>query len=475
MDYSDPSCFISGKVTNSSMDAGYVKAEQTVVASAEAWKALFASSTCLSAGQNLDSYGKFASEGGGQMMDDDGAAIYKTFTQATTWTKDESWAYDYSFLEGELTLPSDLPDGVYKLDVYKGEFVDSQFLEDFQVEQNGKFVEDLKNGTLPKVRSSLIDVQNSAHKEFESVPLVITVGNPPTVTTESTTTSKTTTSTSTTTSSSSTVNPSGIVYDLVPASGEYTFDGTNNVVEVGQGDTVTVNWTVKNDEAEVGGLEYTLDISKVASVANAKKGTAYRINPTINTDNAGQITYVWASKEIFHANDGAVIMSMDVTVPSIDGEYTIGLKSGETAMTAGHDVGVNYTPTFHGITFKVGAKTTTTETTTTGTTTSSTTTSTTTTSTTTETTHGDQEVFWGDSNCDKQVSIADVVLLNRHLAGTAKLSDQGAKNADVVFNNKLEPSDSKVIKGYLALLIKYEVMGTANAETTLDAAIAAQK
>ena len=103
------------------------------------------------------------------------------------------------------------------------------------------------------------------------------------------------------------------------------------------------------------------------------------------------------------------------------------------------------------------------------------TTSTETTTSTTETTIPDGEVLWGDSNCDKKVSIADVVLLNRHLAGTAKLSDQGAKNADVVFNGKLEPNDSKVIKGYLALFIDYKVLGNADSETTLDAAIAAQK
>ena len=87
----------------------------------------------------------------------------------------------------------------------------------------------------------------------------------------------------------------------------------------------------------------------------------------------------------------------------------------------------------------------------------------------------DGEVFWGDSNCDKKVSIADVVLLNRHLAGTATLSAQGAKNADVVFNNKLEPNDSKVIKGYLGLFIEYKVLGTADSEKTLDAEIAKQK
>jgi len=160
-------------------------------------------------------------------------------------------------------------------------------------------------------------------------------------------------SSSASSTSTTKADPNAIVYDLVPAGLTYTFDGTNNVVNVAAGDVVAVNWTVKNDAAEVGGLEFTFDTSKVAAVTDVKRGAAYKIAPNINPDIDGQVTYVFATDKIFHAEDGAVIMSMNVTAPSGNGDYTIGLKAGENQISAGHEKGSKNDYVFHGLTLHV--------------------------------------------------------------------------------------------------------------------------
>ena len=73
--------------------------------------------------------------------------------------------------------------------------------------------------------------------------------------------------------------------------------------------------------------------------------------------------------------------------------------------------------------------------------------------TTTVTTPDDGDVLYGDVNCDKQVRINDVVLLNRYLAKTADVSAQGKKNADCVKDGNITADDSTAIKEFLARLI----------------------
>ncbi|MBR6107607.1 MAG: hypothetical protein IKQ39_06325, partial [Oscillospiraceae bacterium] len=318
MNFCNPGCFVSGYMNENSMNAGKLKAQSAAIASGENWSSLIMSQKYLDEGKNLDSFNKFASEGGEQAMEDETAeeALYAKYQPAFTWTKDESWAYDYGYVEGTLTLPDNLPDGVYTFDVYTGGYIASQFLEDFKTynEATGDYVDDPMNGKLNYVYTSLTDV-DSKSVDFTSVPLKIKVGDT-TETTTSTTGTTTTTSRGTSTSSSSKIDPSsGIVYDLVPAEGEYELKNGNNVVKVAKGATVTVNWIVNNDAEAVGGMEYTLDVSKVASVANTKVGKAYSAEPLINTDNAGEIVYTFSTMESLHAKDGAVIMKMDVTVP----------------------------------------------------------------------------------------------------------------------------------------------------------------
>ena len=96
----------------------------------------------------------------------------------------------------------------------------------------------------------------------------------------------------------------------------------------------------------------------------------------------------------------------------------------------------------------------------TSTTTTTTSTNTTTTTTTTEsTTPAAGEIYWGDVNVDQKVSIADVVRLNKYLAGNADITDQGKLNADCAYDGTLDSKDATAIKEYLALLIAYTDLG----------------
>ena len=99
------------------------------------------------------------------------------------------------------------------------------------------------------------------------------------------------------------------------------------------------------------------------------------------------------------------------------------------------------------------------------TTTTTTTTSTSTTSTTkdTSTTGGDDDILYGDVNCDKVVDVKDAVYLARNVGGdsTAVLTAQGEKNADVAKNNKIDPNDLSKLLRFLARLIPNSDLGKA--------------
>ncbi|MBR2085901.1 MAG: glycoside hydrolase family 9 protein, partial [Oscillospiraceae bacterium] len=67
-------------------------------------------------------------------------------------------------------------------------------------------------------------------------------------------------------------------------------------------------------------------------------------------------------------------------------------------------------------------------------------------------------VKYGDVNCDKVVDIMDVIAMNKHLLGVAKLEDKGLANADVDGNDKVDSSDSlyilKAVTGSCTLPVK---------------------
>ncbi|MBQ8920991.1 MAG: hypothetical protein IJ060_02385, partial [Oscillospiraceae bacterium] len=186
----------------------------------------------------------------------------------------------------------------------------------------------------------------------------------------------TTSSTSTTTTSSSQPTGDEIVLDLIAAGKTNTLTGSNNVAEVKPGETVKVNYTVKNDKI-TSGMEFTFDIAKagVTYVADTfRAGRAYDAEMETNDATAGQLTFVMASSIEMTAEDGATIVTFSVTVPEDEGEYTIGLKDGARAIVAGFNKGETNPYIFHGLTLKVVAAedtTTTTQATTTTTTTTS--------------------------------------------------------------------------------------------------------
>ncbi len=422
--------------------AGKASALGNAIFTAEYWNILANATGALSAEKNVDSYAAAEAAGLDRNADEDaGDEIfdYSKYTPVTTWTSDESWAYKYALCEGTLNLPSDLPDGTYVVDVYKGAYVSSVFLEDFKAD-----------GTLPTAESDVSDTNGSVAFQSKSLTLVVGTGGDETEPIETT---------STTSSSSSSSEPNGedIVLDLVAAGKTNTLSGSNNVAEVEAGETVKVNYTIKNDKV-TSGMEFTFDLGGLEYVAESlKAGRAYEAEVELNDGTAGQLTFVIASNLQMTAKDGATIVSFSVKAPAAGKEATIGLKSGARALVAGFNKGETNPYVFHGLTLKAVDATETT---------------TTTTDTTTipddSTTQPEGEVLWGDVNCDKQVTIADVVLLNKYIAKNANVSAQGLKNANCQNDNNVDTKDAACIKGYLALVIEYSVLGKTDAYTTLQ-------
>ena len=53
-----------------------------------------------------------------------------------------------------------------------------------------------------------------------------------------------------------------------------------------------------------------------------------------------------------------------------------------------------------------------------------------------------EATLWGDANCDNEVDIIDVILMNRVYVGVDKITPQGTANADVDQSGKIELNDS---------------------------------
>lgn len=63
------------------------------------------------------------------------------------------------------------------------------------------------------------------------------------------------------------------------------------------------------------------------------------------------------------------------------------------------------------------------------------------------------ETLYGDVNVDGSVDNLDVTLINKYLLGTAVLSEQGKKNADVDANGTIDTTDSlNILKCCLELI-----------------------
>ncbi len=75
--------------------------------------------------------------------------------------------------------------------------------------------------------------------------------------------------------------------------------------------------------------------------------------------------------------------------------------------------------------------------------------------TTTTAAAGASEVLWGDADCSKLVDVSDAVLVARLSAedGTAKITAQGKKNADVTHDGNISTDDSLLILKYICKII----------------------
>ena len=69
------------------------------------------------------------------------------------------------------------------------------------------------------------------------------------------------------------------------------------------------------------------------------------------------------------------------------------------------------------------------------------------------------DVLYGDANCDKSVSIVDVIFLNKSVMGAEKLSAQGKINADVDRNGEADAGDSLNILKSLVDLVTLPIGG----------------
>ncbi len=91
--------------------------------------------------------------------------------------------------------------------------------------------------------------------------------------------------------------------------------------------------------------------------------------------------------------------------------------------------------------------------TTTTTSTSDPTPSQTTTTTTTTTPVAPTETKYGDANCDGEVDVLDIIVLNKNLLGGGELTDQGRRNADVDGDGAANANDSLNIMKFVVKLI----------------------
>ena len=422
----------------------------------------------LSAGsKDIDSYEAWAAAG---------KPAYADYTPVFTWSKSEKWAYDHAIVSFNLNLPADLKDGTYVFDVYKKEYMLTTPSSLFDSETN----EELPASERTFATSGASGIAGA--NKLESEALTITVGNPQQDEGTTTTAPVTTVSTTATPDKATTTvkqddppvdTGNAIVYNLIPDGKDYTAAKTangNNVYNAKPGEKINIAWTVNKDQ-KVAGLQMFFDFSAI--VENGGKynyselGDAYDLLPTINENNVnvskaenakdgGQVFYGFGDSGEFQAADDAVIYYFNITVPEKEGTYSI-VKDTRDKCKVVPLAGDPFEFVLNGLDIVVGD--TPAETTTTAAEPQQQTTTTVTTpaqqqqTTTTATTPDDGDVLYGDVNCDKQVRINDVVLLNRYLAKTADVTAQGKKNADCVKDNNITADDSTAIKEFLARLI----------------------
>ena len=333
------------------MSAGLASAGGYANFYTETWSGLFSAGHAImleSGSRNIDAFGAWEAAGGNVDLED---FDYANYTPAYTWQKSEAWADKYPLLNFELKVPDGIKDGVYKLNLYDGTFVNVTSIADAEklaaagttYKRTLDVDEDPNNDNDPKIYFGDVGVNGiDGANKLTTVPLTIKVGDVSETTTASTkkstetTTASTSKSTETTASSKkSDVTPGStspdapegtIKYEFVPSAGSYDFDGTNNVVKVAPGEQVTINWTVANDPG-IAGMQYYFDFSELAAAGGtytSKAGRAYRVNGVQVNPADTRFDYVFASgATLDKATDGATIYSFTITAPTKDGSYII--------------------------------------------------------------------------------------------------------------------------------------------------------
>ena len=474
--FSRPGCLGSGKLQEKTKQAGNAGTGTTQF-TAETWIVIWkAGSLEMAAKTPIDSYGDWVAHGGDVSNKE---FDYENYTRVTTWTKDESWAYDYSLLEFDLVLPAGMADGSYTFDIYRDTIINTHPASLFN-DNNEPVPDDQRNTLKSKVAFG------ETVFDYETEALTINVGDVVPGTTTTPNDQPGTTTTITTTDDKTTpVNPGEsagtITYNLVPQGLDYTKSsgkGVNNAVTVDPGQEFKVDWTLDEDPGTAG-IQIALDFSQV-TLTKSTVGDAYDVVPEFNTnvpDKKGQVVYAWAKNAEQDFDNTESICTFTIKAPETEGTYTIGLDTKEANKVVPKDETKHYDIDFRGLDINVGKPvTTTTEpiitTTSTQPTTPEPTTSPTvptttsepapiTTTTTQPTTSKEpvNTVVWGDVNCDGDVRINDVVLLNKYLAKNATVSPQGLKNADCEYDEQVNSKDSTKIKQFLALIIERSALG----------------
>jgi len=468
--YGDPYCFDSGYYTTeegygNGQVAGQYTNAGTVPFTDYALNINWMHKGAIQSKSNIDAYAP--AKAFIEAQDDITDIDYTQYTPVTTWTKDEDWAYEYCFATTNVVLPKDLPDGVYVLDIYKDTYVNSGSI----------FDADLNDPTKLKVTTTNSSVAGKDGKvNYESIPLKITVGNATETTTpepKDTTTAPTDTTAApisnvTDAPGSSEQVPAGtIVFNFVPQGKAYTAGDTNKV-NVSKGEEVNVDLTVSNDPGTAG-MQLYFSFDENLTFKRRKAGSAYSVSVTWNKEDYSYVFTTPDGKNAKVPADGSVMSTFIFTMPDKDGEYTIGLNENAPKPNSVRDerpvAEWPDTPyVFHGLTFVVGDApdtTVSTDATTVSTndTTVSTNDTTSSSSSVIDTTISSDTVpvgdaVWGDVNCDGDVRINDVVLLNKYLAGNANPTAQGLINADVNHSDAPDTKDSVKIKAFLAQLIE---------------------
>ena len=490
-DFANPGCFDSGYCKLTGKNAGNMSTENNGFNGfyTDVWNLLYTADMAInrSAGSlNIDAYAPFVKAGGDNTKK---KAWYNdnNYQPVFTWDENVEWAYDYKFMSFDLTLPDNIPNGSYEVNFLdpKTEYVTatSLFKTENQQTANTQVLGTAEDGSSYECKLETRGLVIQVGPEDVTTTTTTSATDPTTTTTTTTISSTpiTTTTVSSTTVSSEDTPGNKIIYDLVPDDSSLKFE--NGKLYVDKGEAFTLNWNVKNDLGTAG-MQFALDFSAFVNAGGKKddfgEGDYNGTYQPGEIDADGRFELIYAAQKEQKVDDGGLVAYFDLVAPETEGEYKIDLwtKDGAVNQTVSiDDTKPAWPMQFNGITIVVGdvkpdTTTSTTATTTTVSTTSTTVTTTTSstvsttstsstvsTTTTTMTTPPDGEIFWGDVNCDKKVSVADVVLLNRNIAGTANVTAQGKKNADVVNDGTLDANDAKLIKQYIAEKVEYSALG----------------